>query len=102
MGESSAKQQDDPVFVAFRRKLADVVTVAINSGKRVGISTEFSCPLGCHPEEEGVVSRPCSWYACKLFVIDESDVLEFARGFDCAMGTGPYAELGRLYCARFP
>ncbi len=42
----------DETFERFRRKLADVVTVAINRGLEVGKGKHF-CPLGCAGNDGG-------------------------------------------------
>ena len=102
---------EDPVFVAFRRKLADVVTVAINSGKPVGQTNQdpdCCCPLGSHPDAEA--DYPFASHAANLFAIDSDDAFAFIRGYSQAVrddhykavDRGPYYDLGRLYRARFP
>lgn len=101
MGESSAKQQDDTVLERFRRKLADVVTVAINSGKRVSAERQYChSPLGCHPGAP--FPHPTSGEVSEAFGIADVDAYRFILGFSGIAHTSPYAELGRLYRARFP
>lgn len=100
---------EDAVFVAFRRKLADVVTVAINEGKRVGMGDgSCCCPLGTHPE--AVAAYPFATPAAEPFAITSDDAFAFIRGFSnatreapyTAYDSGPYYDLGRLYRTRFP
>lgn len=100
-------------FDEFRRKLADSVTVAINSGVLVSASKRNACcPLGCLPgmveiyeaEFGGAKDRtPPSWLAAKVGV-DQSGALQFLTAFSQRNydGTCEYAELGRLYRERFP
>ena len=85
----------DPVFEKFRRKLADAVTIVINSGERVSASNaRCLCPLGCLPEEKE--RRPCYLFG---------PFAEFTAGFDAVGSAGLFPEykaLGRLYRSRFP
>lgn len=105
--------QGDEVFTRFRRKLEDAVTVAINSGTRVGRKFTDHCPLGCvggqffpvsHRPGGGVARLLAPWIAESPSMAPTS----FAEGFDglpCTHvndETLPYYLLGLLYRARFP
>jgi hypothetical protein len=98
----------DETFERFRRKLADVVTVAINEGKRVSVVSDCHCPLGCHPSAKS--SIPFAKDGADMFGISGDDALSFIRGFTSRTDReewpqydrGSYYELGRLYGWRFP
>lgn len=95
---------DTETFNRFRRKLEDLVTVAINSNKKVSASNQDCyCPMGCHPDSNH--RRTGFWNASDIFGISRDAAQAFGQAFDCGV-TGsyytPYAELGRLYRARFP
>jgi len=94
----------DPAFNAFRDKLGDAVTVAINTGKRVSSrDMSASCPLGCSPDFRGRSGfRPFPWKAQQHFPLKENDAAQFIVGFDLGAGVGRYAELGRAYREKFP
>jgi hypothetical protein len=101
---------DDPVFVNFRRKLEDAVTVAINSGIKVSASLQCNhCPLGCI--NNSVYSRPNGAQARRaadwIDITPSMAPTAFAAGFDghAAQLTPeitPYYKLGKLYKERFP
>jgi len=94
----------DPTYDIFRRKLADVVLVAINSGVKVGREPEStSCPLGCGTKTQ---RHPIAVIAAQCWGISLADAASFIVGFD-GIGAihcrqGPYYELGRAYGKRFP
>lgn len=90
-------------FEQFRRELADAVTVAINSGRRIGEDngTGCCCPLGVRTDYAfpGGISAEYAWD------IGYDAAWEFADGFDgdgpSDYGDSPYFKLGRLYRQRF-
>lgn len=97
--------QPDEVFQRFAARLADAVTVAINSGKRIVLANAFSpsnclCPLGCLP---GMSYRfPWSNEDARRAGISYEDFRDFITAF--GRGTraaGPYADLGLEYRRRF-
>lgn len=90
-------------FDQFRRELADAVTVAINSGRRIGEDngTGCCCPLGVRTDYPfpGGLSAEDAWG------IDSEEAWDFASGFD---GDDPghrcdsqFFQLGSLYRQRF-
>ncbi len=101
-------------FEKFRRKLADVVTVAINGGRKVtsnhirwsnGSST--GCPLGCIFTDYDITAHgsvcPVASTAAKAFDILCEDANAFINGFSNLGGSdNPYYKLGRIYNKRFP
>jgi hypothetical protein len=99
----------DETFTRFRRKLEDVVTVAINSGRRVGQpannTDDFCCPLGCLSKDLHYPSpiRAAGLYDMRGY---EHELSDFVQAFDIGDAEGerpgPYFKLGMLYRARFP
>lgn len=107
----------DEAFERFRRKLADVVTVAINGGRRVtsdsrkwfALGGGFGCPLGCVFTDAQVADAnyrlaPVAGMAAGPWGLTIGEAMEFMIGFgDCGnIAPTPYFELGRLYRERFP
>lgn len=96
----------DETFERFRRKLADVVTVAINEGKKLsvlaGVAEPTYCPIGCHPKSTSM--QPFPFQGALLFAIRAGDACAFMAGFDGRPihKVSPYFELGCLYRSRFP
>ena len=89
-------------FEEFRVKLADYVTVAINSRKTVGHRYYDHCPLGCWPTI-GAAS-PGGVTASGAIGIPEKDAWQFISGFDRGFTTNRgnrFYKLGRLYRERF-
>lgn len=96
-----------PTDARFRRiaaKIADAVTVAINSGKTIGQSIGMYCPLGCLSGRTRPGGNNAAWYlGCK-----PDEAFAFIVGFDCG-GPCPasgfdyeaFHELGRAYRRRF-
>jgi hypothetical protein len=90
-------------FEQFRRELADAVTVAINSGRRIGKDNRAGgcCPLGVRTDSPfpGGFSAEAAWD------IHPGEAWEFADGFDGDAtgdrGDSPFFKLGRLYRQRF-
>lgn len=99
-----SRRSEKRVFMRFRRRLADFVTVAINSGERVGAANGCRCPAGCHPRASA--RKPAPFVFARLFRIPDDAAVAFAWAFD---GTPceewllfpQYADLGRLYRNRF-
>lgn len=102
----------DQEFTRFRRKLEDVVTVAINSGKVVKadrplVNNDFYCPVGCFP---GATFVTPAWLGSAGTAVDyltESNFNMFMAAFDqetflTTYAGNPYYDLGRIYRARFP
>ena len=97
---------NDVAFETFRAKLADAVTVAINSEAkpRVAPNGGTHCPLGCFPGVRH--SRPLAVELEGRGMGSEDDFAAFMQGFDSGpkhpMGySGPYFDLGVLYRERF-
>lgn len=99
-------------FEIFRRKLADAVTVAINSGARVtvrrlnphGFLAAESCPLGCLPSAIAERRFRPFGHIDPSVGLGYEDSVAFAHGFDDrpnTLGDGRFYNLGRLYRERF-
>lgn len=88
-------------FEQFRRELADAVTVAINSGRRIGEDNRAGCccPLGVRTD----LPFPGGFSAEAAWDIHPEEAWEFADGFDgeAAGDDSPFFQLGRLYRQRF-
>lgn len=107
---------DDPIFDRFAAKLADAVTVAINSGIRVSARyKDCYCPLGClapdlDPEASNEFKRPCGAQARSYHEsvrhIPDMAPHDFAYMFDTGKrifgNNEKYQELALLYRERFP
>lgn len=103
----------DETFTKFRRKLEDVVTVAISNGRKVTADVNrwfgrqgeanCGCPLGCFfPEPDIGELAPLPNSVSGAAGISEEDAWQFIFGFGHGVSSGPYFELGRLYRERFP
>jgi hypothetical protein len=99
----------DPQFQAFARKLADAVTVAINSGETVSSEDHHChCPLGCLPASHEPRPFPLHFKEDGFLGIGRSNLWRFVRGFDGGVEVSvndersPYYRLGCAYRVRFP
>jgi hypothetical protein len=103
--EVAAVVSGDETFERFRRTLADAVTVAINSGKRVG--ADHYCPIACFGETNQC--KPPAGFVRQFltFQLPNGAPTVFTEGFDghemtSYRGVDSYYRLGQLYRARFP
>lgn len=93
----------DEHFRKVAAKIADVVTVAINSGKVVSASPspDTVCPLGCDCS-----TRKRPWHVMQLNKLRDimfgDEFCEFVDGFDREFSATPMQALGRAYRKRFP
>jgi hypothetical protein len=97
-----AMAQADATFEAFRRKLADAVTIAINSGVPVSSHDYVGCccPIGCLP---GNRARPPAQQVANSAGAPLWGLNAFMGAFDKGIDSGcVYSALGLAYRKRFP
>lgn len=103
---------DDPEFRRVAARIADAVTVAINSGVKLGPayssdgSVTTRCPIGCMTlVSDPAVTHPSGGNGAKLLGISPSEAWQFMHGFDhdfgAADGQSALYRLGRAYRERF-
>lgn len=102
---------DDPEFRRVAARIADAVTVAINSGVKLGPayssdgSVTTRCPIGCMTMfSDPAVTHPSGRTGGGLLGIAPSQAWQFMNGFDhVAPGYEESAlyRLGRAYRERF-
>lgn len=108
---------DDPIFDRFAARLADAVTVAINSGIRISASDKSCfCPLGClgnpDPNNKGYYYRrpigalarsldPCVEELPPMAPLHFGSVFDEGNRFQIA-GNEKYQALAMKYRERFP
>ncbi len=92
----------DERFRRLAAKLADAVTVAINSGKRVGGPPRDHrlCPFGCL---KGATScAPFAQYGALELGCNEHEASDFMTSFDSGYDfQTPFSKLGLAYRERF-
>ena len=99
-------------FETFRRKLADCVTVAINSGRRVGpfdSGESQCCPMACFPVLSDFSFPTADDATRRRFPLQREQVLAFQDGVDGQWliredvheRHPEFYRLGRLYRERF-
>lgn len=88
-------------FEQFRRELADAVTVAINTDKRVGCGEDCRCPLGVRTFSR----HPITPIAAHVWGLSSNDAGAFISGFDgmprWSSDDQRFYDLGKLYRERF-
>jgi len=96
-----------PTNKRFRKlaaKLADAVTVAINSGRKVGNRNGGTCPFGClFPPR---VPRPGCWQGARVLGCTQEEASAFMTAFDGEPRdrytiSEPFYRLGLAYRSRF-
>ena len=118
MNDSWQGFEVDPVFTKFRKKLEDVVTQKINSGRTINHDSRrwynglgCGCPLGCAFSDEEInrhndLAAPTGPIGAAPFGITDHDAWLFIQGFGTSLFTlsdnNAYYRLGQLYGKRFP